>query len=82
VDIHSWSHFHENIPRKSNLSKSDFTEQFGVTNKPVIITDIVPQWKAFNKWSQKYFADVSRQLYSRRIIFFIMNLVIINKKYE
>ncbi|KAI9105734.1 hypothetical protein DFS34DRAFT_600652 [Phlyctochytrium arcticum] len=44
----------DNIDRRSNLSYDDFMREYGIPNKPVIITDVVPKWPAFQKWSTEY----------------------------
>ncbi|KAJ3413643.1 hypothetical protein HDV05_007711 [Chytridiales sp. JEL 0842] len=44
----------ETIDRQSNLSYEDFVKEYAVPNKPVIITDIVPQWPAFSKWTNEF----------------------------
>ena len=52
----------ENIDRRSNLSLDEFIDQYALPNKPVIITDVVQTWPAYQKWSMKYllkhYADV------------------------
>ncbi|PFH33408.1 histone lysine demethylase JMJD6b [Besnoitia besnoiti] len=37
------------------LSVEDFVERYEKPNKPVVVTDLVPQWKAFGKWNEAYF---------------------------
>ncbi|KAI9355909.1 Clavaminate synthase-like protein [Zopfochytrium polystomum] len=43
----------ETIDRRENLSLAEFVEEYAKTNKPVIITDIVPNWPAFRNWSME-----------------------------
>ncbi|KAI9297899.1 Clavaminate synthase-like protein, partial [Neoconidiobolus thromboides FSU 785] len=47
----------ENIERRSNLSYKEFIEEYELPNKPVIITDIVNKWPAFNKWNEDYLME-------------------------
>ncbi|KAJ3350717.1 hypothetical protein HDU83_009445 [Entophlyctis luteolus] len=47
----------ENIDRRSKLSVSDFIAEYDAPGIPVILTDVVPQWPAFTKWSMQYLAD-------------------------
>ncbi|TPX35500.1 hypothetical protein SmJEL517_g02176 [Synchytrium microbalum] len=44
----------ENIDRRSCLSLDSFIAEYGIPNKPVIITDIVTKWPAFEKWNEEY----------------------------
>ncbi|KAJ3280330.1 hypothetical protein HDU76_009210, partial [Blyttiomyces sp. JEL0837] len=52
----------DNIDRRANLSVEDFIKEYAIPNKPVIMTDIVPTWPAYQKWSIPYlnktYADV------------------------
>lgn len=65
VDLEQWSH-RDNIDRRSNLSLEEFIEEYEKPGKPVILTDIVPQWLSYNdddrKWTKenllKRFGDV------------------------
>lgn len=43
----------ENIDRQSNLTVEEFKTKYEIPNKPVIITDIVKKWPAFEKWSRQ-----------------------------
>jgi hypothetical protein len=43
----------DNVPRRSNLSFEDFVKEYGLPNKPVIITDLVPKWPAFKEWTRE-----------------------------
>lgn len=49
------------IPRRSGLTSAEFLEQYYCANRPVILTDIVPDWPAFEKWDlahlQRRFGD-------------------------
>lgn len=44
---------HKQVPRESGLSVSDFDEKYGQHNLPVIFTDVVPTWPAYEKWSRE-----------------------------
>lgn len=48
---------HDNIDRASNLTVSQFIEQYSIPNKPVIITDLVKTWKAHSKWTTEYLLE-------------------------
>jgi len=41
------------VERRSNLSLKDFIEEYDKKNKPVIITDVVPKWKAATEWTKE-----------------------------
>jgi hypothetical protein len=45
LDLHQFEG-EETIPRRSNLSADEFIREYGIPNKPVVITDIVPNWAA------------------------------------
>ncbi|CAG8591558.1 21785_t:CDS:2 [Cetraspora pellucida] len=47
----------ETINRRSNLSMEEFNSNYAAKNRPVIITDVVTQWPAFQKWSMKYLVE-------------------------
>lgn len=42
----------DNIDRRSNLTVDEFRRLYEEPNKPVIITDIVTKWKAYDIWSR------------------------------
>lgn len=42
------------VPRRSNLSLQQFIDEFERPNRPVIITDVVESWPAFQKWDREY----------------------------
>eukprot|EP01119_Soliformovum_irregulare_P014151 TRINITY_DN3851_c0_g1_i1.p1 TRINITY_DN3851_c0_g1~~TRINITY_DN3851_c0_g1_i1.p1 ORF type:complete len:345 (+),score=81.72 TRINITY_DN3851_c0_g1_i1:205-1239(+) len=50
IDLHVWAP-NETIPRRSNLSLEEFLEEYGIPNKPVILTDVVNKWPAFTEWT-------------------------------
>lgn len=43
------------IERVSNISKEDFTKYYLEPKKPVVITDLIDNWPAREKWSLDYF---------------------------
>ncbi|QDZ24303.1 JmjC domain-containing protein [Chloropicon primus] len=48
----------ENVPRRSNLSKEEFEARFEKPNVPVILTDVVTKWPAYEKWrNREYILD-------------------------
>ncbi|CAG8554871.1 18934_t:CDS:2 [Dentiscutata erythropus] len=47
----------ETIDRRSNLSMEEFNTNYAAKNRPVIITDVVTQWPAFQKWTIKYLVE-------------------------
>jgi len=54
VDLTFWSdQCPENIDRRSGMSVAEFDEQYGIPNKPVILTDQVPTWPAWKRWNKK-----------------------------
>mmetsp|Transcript_13995 Transcript_13995/g.15463 ORF Transcript_13995/g.15463 Transcript_13995/m.15463 type:complete len:485 (-) Transcript_13995:110-1564(-) len=44
----------EHIPRVSNISVEEFIEKYENPGKPVIITDVMNNWKAMKKWNKAY----------------------------
>jgi hypothetical protein len=40
--------------RRSGLSLEQFRQEYELPNKPVVLTDVVTQWPAQKKWSNKY----------------------------
>ena len=52
VDPNVWAF--DNIERRSGMSLEQFREEFEKPNKPVIITDVIPSWPAFNNWTKNY----------------------------
>ncbi|KAJ3281041.1 hypothetical protein HK104_000249 [Borealophlyctis nickersoniae] len=46
---------HSTIDRVSSLTLDDFVTNYAIPNKPVVITDVVPTWPAFERWSLSYF---------------------------
>ncbi len=47
----------QNIPRRKNLSKEDFLEEYFKPKKPVIIEDLTEKWPAYQKWNFDYFRE-------------------------
>lgn len=45
------------IERRSNLSNEEFQNLYYLSNKPVIITDLMDNWKAMTLWSPEYFRN-------------------------
>jgi Cupin-like domain len=43
------------IPRVESLSSDTFHRDYYCTNRPVIVTDLVPEWPAAHKWSSDFF---------------------------
>lgn len=51
VDLRIWADLcPDHIDRRSGLSVQEFEEEYGMPNKPVILTDQVPNWPAFKLW--------------------------------
>ncbi|KAJ3093418.1 hypothetical protein HK100_006620 [Physocladia obscura] len=44
----------DNIARRTNLSLADFVKEFDQPAIPVILSDVVPNWPAYTKWSMPY----------------------------
>lgn len=45
------------VERRSGLSRQEFLENYYAKNRPVILTDIVPQWKAHSRWTPDYLKE-------------------------
>ncbi|MCH9665134.1 MAG: cupin-like domain-containing protein [Gammaproteobacteria bacterium] len=45
---------HDSIDRICNLSPEEFHQKYYVTNRPVVITDLLNDWPALRKWSPTY----------------------------
>ncbi|MDZ7949838.1 cupin-like domain-containing protein [Nostoc sp. DedQUE09] len=45
------------IERRSNLSYNEFVQEYASIGKPVIITDVVKNWKASTRWTIDFFRD-------------------------
>jgi Cupin-like domain len=45
------------IERRSNLSYDEFLKEYASIGKPVIITDVIKNWKASTKWTIDFFRD-------------------------
>ena len=43
------------IDRRDNLSYEEFAEKYLYANKPVIVTDMIRQWKALSRWTPEFF---------------------------
>jgi len=52
MDLECWTQV-DNIDRRSNLSLEEFISQYEIPNKPVVIVDIVPRWRAFTEWTRE-----------------------------
>ena len=52
----SWT-IAENIDRRSNLSLEEFRSEYEGRNKPVIITDVVQSWEAYEEWDRETFKE-------------------------
>lgn len=44
----------DNIERRSALSVDEFIQQYESKRKPVVLKNVVTQWKAFQLWSEDY----------------------------
>lgn len=54
VDLKIWAEqCPDNIDRRSGLSLEEFDREYGIPNKPVILTDVVPKWPAWKKWTKE-----------------------------
>ena len=42
------------VERRSNLSREEFLEQYYSANKPVILCDMMNEWKALDTWTPEY----------------------------
>lgn len=42
----------DNVDRRSNLTARAFRDEYEVPSRPVVITDIVPRWPAFQSWAR------------------------------
>ncbi len=47
----------QNIPRRRNLSKEEFQEEYFKPGKPVVIEDLTQDWPAREKWNFEYFRE-------------------------
>lgn len=45
----------QNIPRRRNLSKEEFQEEYFKPGKPVVIEDLTKNWPAYERWDFEYF---------------------------
>lgn len=43
------------VERRSNLSYHEFIKEYASVGKPVIITDVIQDWKAITKWTLDFF---------------------------
>ncbi len=48
-----------NVPRRSELSRSDFLREFEIPNKPVVLSGAAKKWRAYKKWTHDYLNRVS-----------------------
>lgn len=51
------SKFSGTVERRKNLSGSEFLEQYYSTNRPVILTDLMRDWKALDLWTPDYLRE-------------------------
>jgi hypothetical protein len=42
-----------NVDRRANLSVTAFVREYEEANRPVVLTDVVPQWPAFQRWRDR-----------------------------
>ena len=47
----------ETIPRRHQLPRAEFLDQYYSANRPVIITGMMNDWPALRKWNLDFFAD-------------------------
>ncbi|PTX44728.1 Cupin-like domain-containing protein [Christiangramia gaetbulicola] len=47
----------QNIPRRKDLSKEEFLQEYFIPKKPVVIEDLTKNWPAYKKWSFEYFRE-------------------------
>ena len=47
----------QNIPRRRNLSKKEFLNDYFIPEKPVVLEDISESWPAYHKWNFEYFKE-------------------------
>lgn len=45
------------IERRSNVSREEFLDRYYAANRPVILLNLVNDWKAFRLWNSEYFAS-------------------------
>lgn len=45
----------QNIPRRRNLSKEEFQQEYFIPKKPVVIEDLTKNWPAYKNWNFDYF---------------------------
>lgn len=50
-DLTKWTRV-DNIDRRSGLSIEQFIAEYEIPNKPVVLTDVVPNWPCYKKWSK------------------------------
>src|SRR5213596_2647904 len=43
------------IEHRTNLSYEEFAQEYLYANKPVVVTDILSQWKALSRWTPEFF---------------------------
>src|SRR2546428_495326 len=46
------------VERVPAVTPMDFERRYRRASKPVVFTDLIPKWKAWRRWSHKYFHDV------------------------
>jgi hypothetical protein len=45
----------KHVDRASKLTKEEFDRKYGFRSQPVLITDMIDNWPAKNKWNNEYF---------------------------
>lgn len=43
------------VPRRENLSRREFVQDYLLGNRPVIVTDAIQEWEALSRWSPDFF---------------------------
>ena len=49
------------VERAPAVTPMDFERRYRRASQPVVFTDLIPKWKAWRRWSHKYFHDVWRE---------------------
>ena len=45
------------IDRRSQLSYEEFAEKYLYANRPVVVTDVMREWKALSRWTPEFFRN-------------------------
>jgi hypothetical protein len=51
------SSYAHSVQRRANLSSDEFLEHYYSANRPVILTELLKNWTALEKWTPKYLKD-------------------------